>query len=74
MRNLAGEWKVCRSRMPPGKRFAIFPEPTGCFCPAAALSVPAGPCGIPSIARVEASFSGSALEDAGQAAEDAEAA
>ena len=30
------------------------------FCSAAALSVPAGPCGIPSSARVEASFSGSA--------------
>ena len=31
------------------------------FCSAAALSVPAGPCGIPSSARVETSFSGSAL-------------
>ena len=31
------------------------------FCSAAALSVPAGPCGIPSSARVDASVSGSAL-------------
>ena len=30
------------------------------FCSAAALSVPAGPCGIPSSARVETSFNGSA--------------
>jgi hypothetical protein len=33
----------------------------GSFCSAAALSPPAGPCGMPSSALVEASFNGSGL-------------